>query len=218
MLPRPPPVIQGLLIANVVIFLMQSALERDAMLPLELWPVGSGIVPSGGFLPWQLISSGFMHASFMHLFFNMLALWMFGAPLEQTWGERRFLVYYLVCMVGGGLCQLLLASWLLAQYGQLSTSLGASGAVFGLLLAYAMIFPNRRMVMFPFPIEISARTLVIICGAMELVFAYTGWQPGVAHFAHLGGILFGWLLIRYWRGQPPFDRRKRRPPHMRIVK
>lgn len=217
MFPRIPPVTQALIIANVVMLLLQWALGRQAMLPLELWPVGSGAVPSGGFLPWQLLSSGFMHAGFGHLFFNMLALWMFGAPLEQTWGEKRFLSFYLVCLVGGNLCQLALTSVLLAQSGQLSTSLGASGAVFGLLLGYGMLFPNRRMLMFPIPVEISARTLVIIFGVIELVFAYTGWQPGIGHFAHLGGMLFGWLLIRYWRGQPPFGKRPK-PPRMRVVK
>lgn len=216
MFPRIPPVTRALIIANVVMFLLQWALGRPAMLPLELWPIGSSDGQSGGFLPWQLISSGFMHGDFGHLFFNMFALWMFGASLEQVWGEKRFLTFYLVCLVGGNLCQLALTSFLLAQSGQLSTSLGASGAVFGLLLGYGMLFPNRRMIMFPIPVEIRARNLVIIFGVMELVLAYTGWQPGVGHFAHLGGMLFGWLLIRYWRGQPPFN--KRRPPGPRIVR
>jgi membrane associated rhomboid family serine protease len=93
---------------------------------------------------------------------------------------------------------------------------GASGAIFGLLLGYGMLFPKRRMVLFPVPIEMNARTFVILFGVAELVFAYTGWQPGIGHFAHLGGMLFGWLLIRYWRGQPPFG--KRRPPGPRIVR
>ena len=216
MFPKLPPVTQALLIANVVVFLLQWALGRSAMLPLELWPIGSGMVESGGFRPWQLLTSGFMHGDFGHLFFNMLALWMFGAPLEQTWGEKRFLAFYLACLIGGSLCQLALMTWLLSQQGQMSTSLGASGAIFGLLLGYAMLFPNRRMVLFPIPIEMSARTFVIIFGVAELVFAYTGWQPGIGHFAHLGGMLFGWLLIRYWRGQPPFG--KRRPPGPRIVR
>lgn len=216
MFPRIPPVTQKLIIANVVMFLLQWALGRQAMLPLELWPIGSSDGQSGGFLPWQLISSGFMHGGFGHLFFNMFALWMFGASLEQVWGEKRFLIFYLVCLVGGNLCQLGLTSFLFAQSGQLSTSLGASGAVFGLLLGYGMLFPNRRMIMFPIPAEIRARNLVIIFGAVELLLAYTGWQPGVGHFAHLGGMLFGWLLIRYWRGQPPFN--KRRPPGPRIVR
>jgi membrane associated rhomboid family serine protease len=216
MLPRIPPITRALLIANAVMFLLQLALGRNAMLPLELWPVGSGMVQSGGFLPWQLLTSGFMHGDFGHLFFNMLALWMFGAPLEQTWGEKRFLTYYLVCLIGGSLCQLALMTWLLSQQGQLSTSVGASGAIFGLLLGYGMLFPKRRMVLFPVPIEMNARTFVILFGVAELVFAYTGWQPGIGHFAHLGGMLFGWLLIRYWRGQPPFG--KRRPPGPRIVR
>ncbi len=213
-----PTVTRALLITNVVMFLLQQTLERAALLPLELWPIGSGMVQSGGFLPWQLLSSGFMHADWGHLFFNILALWMFGSPLEQIWGDKRFLTYYLVCLVGGSACQLLVASWLFSQYGQLSVSLGASGAIFGLLLGYAILFPDRRMIIFPLPLEIRARTLVIIYGVMELVLAYTGWQPGIGHFAHLGGMLFGWLLIRHWRGKPPFGGRKSKPSHMRVVK
>ena len=152
----------------------------------------------------------------MHLAFNMLALVMFGAPLEYTWGERRFLTYYLVCVFGAGLCQLLVASMAVSQGELAYPTVGASGGVFGLLLAYGMLFPNQRvMLLFP-PIPMKARTLVIVYGAIELMLGFTGWQPGVAHFAHLGGMLFGWLLIRYWRGQPPFGRRG--PPRPRIVR
>ena len=143
---------------------------------------------------------------------------MFGAPLEQTWGEKRFLLYYLVCVAGAGVCQLLVGTLLENP----ATVLGASGGVFGLLLAYGMLFPNQRvMLLFP-PIPMKARTFVILFGVGELVLGMTGWQPGVAHFAHLGGMLFGWLLIRYWRGQPPFKRRPpgppKRPNHLRSVK
>jgi len=147
-----------------------------------------------------------MHATFGHIFFNMLALWMFGSPLEAVWGARRFTTYYLVSLVGANVLQVIVGTLLLAQ-GQFPIPvLGASGAVFALLLGYGMLFPEQRMIVFPIPVPIKARTLVIIYGAMELFFAYTGRQPGVAHFVHLGGMLFGWLLIRYWRGQPPFGR------------
>jgi membrane associated rhomboid family serine protease len=144
---------------------------------------------------------------------------MFGAPLEQTWGEKRFLLYYLVCVAGAGVCQLLVGTLLENP----ATVLGASGGVFGLLLAYGMLFPNQRvMLLFP-PIPMKARTFVILFGVGELVLGMTGWQPGVAHFAHLGGMLFGWLLIRYWRGQSPFNKRRppgppKRPNHLRSVK
>lgn len=215
MFPRLPKITQTLLIATVAVFLLQQVAGSffDAFM---LWPLGaSGSDPlsmSSGFQPWQLLSYGFLHGSFGHLFFNMLALFMFGPPLEQTWGEKRFLTYYLVTVAGAGLCQLLVA----ALTGDVTPVLGASGAVFGLLLAFGMLFPNQRvMLMFP-PIPMKARTFVFVFGAMELVLGMTGWQPGVAHFAHLGGMLFGWLLIRYWRGQPPFN--KRRPNHLRRVK
>ena len=147
----------------------------------------------------------------------VLALVMFGAPLEHTWGERRYLAFYLVCVAGAGLCQLLVGSWAVANGAGPYPTIGASGGVFGLLLAYGMLFPNQRvMLLFP-PIPMKARTLVIVYGLFELGLGLTGLQPGVAHFAHLGGMLFGWLLIRYWRGQPPFGGPGRKP-RMRIVR
>ena len=206
MFPRLLPVTRALLIANVAVYLLQLVSGNALMDWLALWPLGYG------FMPWQLLTYGFMHGGLMHLLFNMLVLFMFGAPLEQTWGEKRFLLYYLVCVAGAGVCQLLVGTLLENP----ATVLGASGGVFGLLLAYGMLFPNQRvMLLFP-PIPMKARTLVIVYGAVELMLGFTGWQPGVAHFAHLGGMFFGWLLIRYWRGQPPFN--KRRPPGPRIVR
>ncbi len=215
MFPRLPKITQTLLIANVALFLLQQLPQTMGIFnQLMLWPLGSQdvIFGSPGFAPWQLLSYGFLHGGFGHLFFNMLALFMFGAPLEMTWGEKRFLTYYMVCVVGAGLCQLLVAM----LFGEFNPVLGASGGVFGLLLAYGMLFPNQRvMLLFP-PIPMKARTFVMVFGAIELMLGVTGWQPGVAHFAHLGGMLFGWLLIRYWRGQPPFN--NRRGPHLRRVK
>ena len=179
----------------------------------------TGVDPLGAapsFMPWQLLTYGFLHGSFMHVAFNMLALVMFGAPLEYTWGNRRFLTYYLVCVVGAGLCQLVLASWMSQQGADIYPTIGASGGVFGLLFAYGLLFPNQRVMLLIPPIPMKARTLVIVYGAIELLLGATGLQPGVAHFAHLGGMLFGWMLIRYWRGQPPFG--KRGPPPPRIVR
>ncbi len=215
-----PPVTQALIIANVVIFLLQQVLPETALAPLMLWPLGPNgfdLFSAGyEFRPWQLLSYGFMHGGFPHLLFNMLALYMFGAPLEYTWGNRRFLTYFLVCIAGAGLLQVIVAWWSISQGGAPYPTVGASGGVFGLLLAYGMLFPNQRvMLLFP-PIPMKARTLVIVYGAVELMLGFSGWQPGVAHFAHLGGMLFGWLLIRYWRGQPPFG--KRPPPRPRIVR
>ena len=220
-----PRITKALLIANLVGFGLQWLLGDARMQVFELWPIGDGLYdPSGSapsFMPWQLLSYGFMHdpTNIFHLAFNMLALVMFGAPLEYTWGERRYLTYYLVCVVGAGLCQLGVGSWAVASGTDPYPTIGASGGVFGLLLAYGMLFPNQRvMLLFP-PIPMKARTFVIVFGVMELVLGFTGWQPGVAHFAHLGGMLFGWLLIRYWRGQPPFNKRGGgRPNHLRSVK
>ncbi|MBB4126289.1 membrane associated rhomboid family serine protease [Xanthomonas translucens] len=218
MFPRLPPVTQALLIGNVVVFLLQQLLGDDTFAPFMLWPLSDfdAFSPGQNFQIWQLLTYGFLHGSFSHLLFNMLALYMFGGPLEQTWGNKRFLTYYLVCVAGAGLCQLLVGWWMVSNGGDPYPTLGASGGIFGLLLAFGMLFPNQRvMLLFP-PIPMKARTFVIVFGVLELVMGFTGWQPGVAHFAHLGGMLFGWLLIRYWRGQPPFGKRK--PPRPRIVR
>jgi membrane associated rhomboid family serine protease len=155
----------------------------------------------------------FMHADISHLFFNMFALWMFGRIVEYDLGSRRFLLYYLVCGMGAGLIQLGVQSveWsVLAAQGVVpqslsmmrvlySTTIGASGAVFGILLAYGMIHPNNViMLMFP-PIALKAKWFVVIYGAVELFAGVAGTGGTVAHFAHLGGMLFGWLLLRYWK-------------------
>lgn len=220
MFPKLPPVTQALLIANAAVFLLQMAVGDAALANFMLWPISDGSYdpssPGFRFLPWQLLTYAFMHGSFSHMLFNMIALYMFGAALEHTWGNKRFLTYYLVCVVGAGLLQLLVGWWTMSNGGNAYPTVGASGGVFGLLLAYGMLFPNHRlMLLFP-PIPMKARTFVILYGAIELMLGFTGLQPGVAHFAHLGGMLFGWLLIRYWRGQPPFG--KRRPPGPRIVR
>ncbi len=217
MLARIPPVTKALLIANGIVFLLQWGLGNTALSSFMLWPLGSGeynpFAAGREFMPWQLLTYGFMHGSFSHLLFNMLALYMFGGPLEYTWGPRRFLNYYLVCVIGAGLLQLAVGWWTVSQGGAAYPTLGASGGVFGLLLAYGMLFPNQRiMLIFP-PIPMKARTFVIVFGAIALFMGFTGLQPGVAHFAHLGGMLFGWLMIRYWRGQPPFGKSGPRNRH-----
>jgi membrane associated rhomboid family serine protease len=217
-----PPVTKALLIANGIAFVLQSLLGSTTFAPFMLWPLGDGLDPYAavpGFLPWQLVTYAFLHGGFMHLLFNMLALVMFGAPLEYTWGNRRFAAYYFTCVVGAAVCQLLVASWSMSQGGSPYPTVGASGGVFGLLLAYGMLFPHQRVMLLIPPIPMKARTLVIVYGAIELLLGFSGLQPGVAHFAHLGGMLFGWLLIRYWRGQPPFGKGGgRRPPRVRIVR
>ena len=218
-----PRVTKALLIANIVGFVLQWLLGEANTIAFELWPLGDGAYdPSGtvpSFMPWQLLTSGFMHGDFWHLFFNMFALVMFGSPLEHVWGERRFFIYYLVCLVGAGLCHLAYATWALQAQGTVISAVGASGGVYGLVLAYGMLFPSQRIVIFPIPIPMSARTVAILYGALALYYGVTGSQAGVAHFAHLGGMLFGWLLIRYWRGQPPFGGPKSKSgPRLRIVR
>lgn len=219
MFQRIPPVTRALLIANGAVFVLQWLLGDARLAAFMLWPLGSSdpyLAGGVGFQPWQLLTYGFMHGSFSHLFFNMLALYMFGAPLEQVWGEKRYLSYYLVCVVGAGLCQLAVGWWMTAGGADPYPTLGASGGIFGLLLAYGMLFPYQQvMLLFP-PIPMKARTFVILYGVAELFMGFTGLAPGVAHFAHLGGMLFGWLMIRYWRGQSPFG--GRRPPGPRIVR
>jgi membrane associated rhomboid family serine protease len=219
MFSRLPPVTKGLLIANGLMFLLHWLLGNDRFATLVLWPPGIDGNPfSQGFLPWQILTYGFLHGSFMHLAFNMLTLAMFGSQVEYVWGPRRFLTFYLVCVVGAALCQLVVGWWTLSQGGEAYPTLGASGGIFGLLLAYGLLFPNQRvMLLFP-PIPMKARTLVILYAVAELLFGLNGWQPGVAHFAHLGGMLFGWLLIRYWSGKPPFGRNRPRNPRMRVVR
>lgn len=211
-----PPVVKALLIANGLVFLLQMVMAGPALAPFMLWPIGGAGDPYAAveFLPWQLLTYSFMHGSFAHLLFNMLALLIFGAQLEHTWGERRFLTYYFVCVVGAAICQLIVGAWVMAQGEPAYPTIGASGGVFGLLLAYGMLFPHQRVMLLIPPIPMKARTLVIVYGAIELLLGFSGLQPGVAHFAHLGGMLFGWLLIRYWRGQPPFGRKKG-PPRSR---
>ena len=165
-----------------------------------LWPVASG-----NFMPWQLITYAFLHGDVAHLFFNMLGLWMFGAEIEMIWGRRRYLEYLAASALSGAVCQLLFAMVI----GPTGPTIGASGALFGLLLAFGMMFPNRIiMPLFP-PIPMKAKVFVAVFGGLELLFGLGG-RSGVAHFAHLGGMLGGWLMFRFWRGLPPFPPRKRR--------
>jgi membrane associated rhomboid family serine protease len=203
-----PPITKALLIANGLVYLLQLFLGDPVFRPFQLWPLNlpDAYAANGiGFMPWQLLTYGFLHstANVGHLLFNMLALLMFGAQLEHVWGQRRYLTYYLVCVVGAGLCQLGVVTW----SGGIYPTVGASGGVFGLLLAYALLFPNQRVMLLIPPIPMKARTLVIVLGVIELAFGISGTRSGVAHFAHLGGMLFGWLLIQQWRGRPPFSRR-----------
>ena len=193
-----PPVTTALIVANVAIYLLQSLLP-GLVVPFALWPLGaSQMDPRVGFAPWQLVTYAFLHGGLWHVAFNMFALYMFGGPIERVFGTRRFLLYYFVCVVSAALTQLAVA----AMLGGLYPTIGASGGVFGLLLAYGMYFPhNRVMLLFP-PIPLPARVFVTIYAVLELFLGVTGSQEGVAHFAHLGGMIGGYLLLRFWRATP----------------
>jgi membrane associated rhomboid family serine protease len=165
-----------------------------------LWPLQSGM-----FWPWQMVSYGFLHGDLLHLSFNMLGLWMFGSELERLWGRTRYWHFLLASLLAAAATQLLI-TWLTRSN---VPTVGASGALFGLLLAFGMLFPNRIIVPLIPPIPMKARTFVIVFGVLELVLGLYG-RSGVAHFAHLGGMLGGFLMIRYWRGQAPFGTSRRR--------
>jgi len=189
---------QLLLLVTIGASLLAFASGGQAFTAFALWPLGSG------FAPWQLVTYALLHGGLLHLAFNMYGLWMFGSALEQVWGARRLLQYYLVSVLVAGLVQLMVASGSPMAY----PTVGASGGLFGLLLGYAMLFPQRRlMLLFP-PIPMPAWLFAVVFGVLELTLGVTGEASGIAHFAHLGGMLGGWLMLRYWRGQLPFGRRR----------
>jgi membrane associated rhomboid family serine protease len=168
-------------------------------------PTPDGLV-SIGFRPWQLVTYAFMHGGLVHLFSNMLALFMFGGPIERTFGARNFTIYYFVCLIVAALAQLAVVAWFT---GGFYPTLGASGAIFGILLAFGMLFPHEKMMLIFLPIPISAWLFVTLYALAELYMGVTGTQAGIAHFAHLGGMLGGYLLIQYWRGKFPIKPQRR---------
>ena len=197
-MPPIPPLTQALMLICTAVFCVDQFIRLEIL--FALWPLQSGL-----FWPWQVVSYGFLHGSMLHLFFNMLGLWMFGSELERLWGRARYAQFLLASLLAAALTQLLI-TWLTRSN---VPTVGASGALFGLLLAFGMLFPNRViMPLFP-PIPMKARTFVIVFGVIELLFGLSG-RSGVAHFAHLGGMLGGFLMIRFWRGQAPFGGRRRR--------
>ncbi|HEY8709973.1 MAG TPA: rhomboid family intramembrane serine protease, partial [Burkholderiaceae bacterium] len=184
-----PPITQALLLINVAVFFINQLFGQVFTQWFALWPLGAG------FLPWQVISYAFLHGGYEHLFFNMFGLWMFGSELERIWGPKRFIQFYTASVLAAAAAQLAVA----ALTGSVYPTIGASGGLFGLLLAFGMMFPHRTILLF-FIIPIPARMLVVLYGAFELYQGVTGSQAGVAHFAHLGGMLGGFLMMRYWQG------------------
>ena len=179
------PAVQSLLIVTIASFLLQGIAGVQMITNFALWPM------SGPFMPWQLLSYAFLHGSLMHIAFNMYGLWMFGRELEALLGRKVFYQLYFASVLAAGIMQVLVTT----MTGGMYPTVGASGGVFGLLLAYAMFFPNRRiMLLFP-PVVMSARTLVFIYAAIELFLGVTGTQAGVAHFAHLGGMIGAYLVL-----------------------
>ena len=191
-----PPVTRNLLIANIAVFLLQQVMGDVIVQYFALWPLGSGL-----FGVWQIVTSAFLHGGFTHILFNMFALYMFGGAIERTLGAREFTIYYFVCAIVASLLQLAVL-WFFppTEYGP---TLGASGAIFGLLLAFGMMYPHEKVMLMFLPIPMPAWLFVTGYAAVELTLGVTGVEPGVAHFAHLGGMLGGIVLIQYWRGRLP---------------
>lgn len=210
-----PTVTKNLLIINLLCFLGTIVARRYGIDVENM--LGLHFFLASDFNLAQFFTYMFMHANFSHIFFNMFAVWMFVRVLEQVWGPKRFLTYYLVCGIGAGVIQELVQfieyTMVWSNYESVNTGLdiipmsvflnelttvGASGAVYGILLAFGMLFPNSQMFVFPIPVPIKAKYFVIGYAALELVLGITGGD-GVAHFAHLGGMLFGLIFIIYWR-------------------
>lgn len=213
-----PPITRNLLLINVIYFLLQLVLQGQGIDLNRL--LGLHFFLADHFHLYQLVTYMFLHGSFTHLFFNMFSLWMFGGIIERTLGFKRFLTYFFVCGIGAGLCQ---EVWQLGQYyieglheytlvntgqsilpmGQFLdfwTTIGASGACYGVLLAFGMLYPNERIMLLLPPIPLKAKYFVAGYAAIEVFSAYAS-NDNVAHFAHLGGMLFGWLLLYYWKHQ-----------------
>ncbi|WP_314936271.1 rhomboid family intramembrane serine protease [Alloprevotella tannerae] len=216
-LQQTPPITKNLLIINSIVLLAQYVLQQRGIADLSQL-FGLHFILADDFRPWQLVTYMFLHDGLSHLFFNMFALWMFGMVIERTLGFKRFLIYYFVCGIGAGLCQ---EAWQLGQYyieglqnhtiidtGMVVipmsaylntwTTIGASGACYGVLLAFGVLYPNERIMLLIPPIPLKAKYMVVGYAAIELVAAFAT-NGNIAHFAHLGGMLFGWLLLIIWR-------------------
>jgi membrane associated rhomboid family serine protease len=192
-----PPVTQWLLIANVAAYV----LAQSGMLTVDafaLWPPGS---LESRFEPWQLVTYSFLHGNLAHIFFNMLALYMFGGEIERLFGSRFYALYYFASVIAAAICHLVVTA---AMGSPPAPMVGASGGIYGLLLAFGIYFPHRRVLLLFPPIPLPARVFVFGFAALELVLGVTQTAAGVAHFAHLGGMLGGWLMIQYRRRGFPF--------------
>lgn len=202
-----PTVTKNLVAINILMFIATLVNENFMVANFAMFYPASPF-----FKPWQILTHMFMHGGFWHIFFNMYSLLMFGSILERSLGPKKYLIFYFVTGLGAvalhtGVewmqARVFIANGIAQAYQQLlvTPTLGASGAIYGVLIGFAMLYPQARlMLIFP-PIPVKAKWLVIIFVAIELFLGINGFQEGVAHFAHLGGMLFGWLLIRWWRKQ-----------------
>ncbi len=183
-----PPAVKHLLIINGIFFvgLSTPGIGQFLFEYGALWPIGSGL-----FQPWQLVSYMFLHGGFGHIFFNLFALWMFGQSIENYWGTKRFTLFYFLTGIGAAILHMFIG-------GGGAPTIGASGAVYGILLAFGMMFPNREIMLLIPPIPMKAKYFVALFGVIELISGISRTDSGVAHFAHLGGMLVGYILIKYW--------------------
>jgi membrane associated rhomboid family serine protease len=190
-----------LIIINVAVFALEAVSGSGLLANFALWPVGHFMVAQFdrpvGFKLWQLITCGFLHANFLHLAINMYALWMFGSDVERTIGSRHYLTLYFASLLSSSVTQLLVVS-MMTSTGVYPT-VGASGAIFGVLLAFGILFPRRTIVLLIPPIPMPAIVFVILYALLELFSGVFGTDQGVAHFAHLGGMIGAYLTLRHWR-------------------
>ncbi len=198
-----PPVVKTLLISNVAVFLLTGFFGMFRLQGIPLASIFNAYLPlypiGDGFEIWQLFTYMFMHGGLLHLLFNMFALWMFGMDLENDWGSRKFLSYYLLCGVGAGLSNLFISP----LFGAAGPTVGASGAIYGVLIAFGMTYPDRPIFL-SFLVPIRARYFVMIYIFMELATTYAGTQDGIAHFAHLGGAAVGFIYLLIDQRRLPF--------------
>jgi membrane associated rhomboid family serine protease len=184
---RIPPIVLNLIIINVIVFVAQLALDNTIGLTniLALYPINSGL-----FRPYQLVTHMFAHGGFLHILFNMYALWLFGSVLERIWGPKKFLIFYFICGLAAGLTQAFLVTT--------APAIGASGAIMGLLGAFAYTFPNTEFFILPFPFPIKAKYMAAIFAAIDVFGGFSGSSDDIAHFAHLGGLVMGLILVIIW--------------------
>ena len=197
------PVVRDLLIINVIVFIGTMIFPGEDLKNTLVTLLAAFYPESPLFRPWQLLTHMFMHGSIGHIFFNMYGLAILGPPIEYMFGARKFLFYYLFCGFGAVALQFGVQYYELHVLGHesvlITPMLGASGAIFGLLAAYGMLFPENQLMIMFIPYPIRAKYFVLLYAGVELFLGLEGYQRGVAHFAHVGGALFGALLILYWR-------------------